>query len=163
MRMPVVIDVESSGFGRGGYPIEVGLVLPDGSPHCYLIAPVRGWNSWDEEAETVHGISREVLDMHGRPALEVAKRLNALLGGKTVYSDAWAFDMPWLGKLFDAVGLKQQFRIAALQELMTPQQLDSWRSVRIGVEQEMKLKRHRASSDARILQETYRRTLDQVA
>jgi len=163
MRMPVVIDVESSGFGRGGYPIEVGLVLPDGSPHCFLISPVRGWTNWDEEAESVHGISREVLDMHGRPARDVAERLNALLAGKTVYSDAWAFDMPWLGKLFDAVGMEQTFRVAALQELMTPQQFDSWSTVRLSVEQDMKLKRHRASGDARILQETFRRTSGQAA
>ena len=158
MRIPVVIDVEASGFGRGGYPIEVGVVLPDGSPHCYLIAPVRGWTSWDEEAEAVHGISRELLDNHGRPAREVAERLNMLLGGKTVYSDAWAFDMPWLGKLYDAVNMEQKFRVGALQELMTPQQLESWKAVRLSVEQELSLKRHRASGDARILQETFRRT-----
>lgn len=163
MRIPVVIDVEASGFGRGGYPIEVGVVLPDGSPHCYLIAPERGWTSWDEEAEAVHGISRELLDMHGRPAREVAERLNALLGGKTVYSDAWAFDMPWLGKLFDAVHLEQKFRVAALQELMSPQQIESWRTVRHGVEKDLDLKRHRASGDARILQETFRRSLGQAA
>ena len=30
---PIVIDVEASGFGKGSYPIEVGVVLPDGSRH----------------------------------------------------------------------------------------------------------------------------------
>ena len=38
---PIIIDIEASGFGRGSYPIEVGLVLPDGTPHCFLIAPDR--------------------------------------------------------------------------------------------------------------------------
>jgi len=163
MRMPVVIDVESSGFGKGGYPIEVGLVLPDGSPHCFLITPHRTWTMWDDSAEAVHGISREVLEDHGRPPYEVAERLNALLRGKTVYSDAWSFDMSWLAKLYDLVDLEQEFHVAALQEIMSPRQLEQWHQVKGNVEHDLQLQRHRASGDARIIQETYRRTLDQAA
>ncbi len=163
MRMPVIIDVESSGFGKGGYPIEVGLVLPDGSPHCFLVTPERTWTAWDDEAEAVHGISREVLDRHGRPAREVAERLNALLREKTVYSDAWSFDMSWLAKLYDAVDLEQGFQVAALHDIMSTHQLEQWHAVKNQVARDLQLQRHRASGDARILQETYRRTLDQVA
>jgi len=161
--MPVIIDVEASGFGKGGYPIEVGLALPDGSPHCILVTPHRTWTMWDDSAEAVHGISREVLESHGRPAREVAERLNALLWEKTVYSDAWSFDMPWLAKLYDAVDLEQGFRVAALHEIMTPRQLEQWHQVKGEVERDLQLQRHRASGDARILQETYRRTMDQTA
>ena len=163
MHMPVIIDVESSGFGKGGYPIEVGLVLPDGSPHCYLVTPQRTWTLWDKDAEALHGISRDVLDRHGRPAREVAERLNALLWEKTVYSDAWAFDMPWLAKLFDAVDLEQGFHVASLHDIMSPRQLEQWHPVKETVERDLQLQRHRASGDARILQETYRRTMNQAA
>ena len=28
---PIMLDVEASGFGRGSYPIEIGLAFPDGT------------------------------------------------------------------------------------------------------------------------------------
>lgn len=154
---PIIIDIEASGFGTGSYPIEVGVVLSDGSPHCYLIAPARSWRHWDDQAEMIHGISRELLSDHGRPLQEVAWRLNELLHHRTVYSDAWSFDMSWLGKLFDAADIQQGFRIASIVELMDEQQRDRWHAVKRQVVEEMRLRRHRASGDARILQETWRR------
>ena len=87
---PIIIDVEASGFGKGSYPIEVGLALSDGSRHCYLIAPARNWTAWDDEAEEVHGIRRETLTTYGRPLQDVAWRLNELLRNKTVYT-AWGW------------------------------------------------------------------------
>lgn len=155
---PVIMDIEASGFGRGSYPIEVGLVLADGTPHCFLVAPVRNWTHWDPQAEQVHGISRATLEKYGRPVQDVAWRLNELLGGRTVYSDAWSFDMSWLGKLYDAANLPQRFRIAPLVDLMTQGQMAAWDAARAEVGQELALHRHRASGDARILQETFRRT-----
>lgn len=154
---PIIIDVEASGFGKGSYPVEVGVVLPDGSRHCYLITPARTWNSWDAEAEEIHGISRELLLTYGRPLQDVAWRLNELLRNKTVYSDAWAFDMSWLGKLYDAANMQQRFRVAGIAELIDEQQRSCWHEVKREVAEEMGLRRHRASGDARILQETWRR------
>lgn len=155
---PIIIDVEASGFGMGSYPIEVGVVLPDGTAHCFLIAPARAWTSWDPQAEKVHGIARDVLETYGRPLQDVAWRLNELLRDKIVYSDAWGFDMSWLGKLYDAANLPQTFRVAPLQELMKEQQMAAWDETKSRVMEELSLQRHRASGDARILQETYRRT-----
>lgn len=161
--IPTVLDVEASGFGKGSYPLEIGLVLPDGTPHCFLVMPAREWQAWDDEAEKVHGISREVVESHGRPIEEIAWRLNGLLYGQTVYSDAWAFDMSWLGKLYDKVNMPQTFQLAALTELLSEQQQRIWAETRLMVEQDLNLRRHRASGDARILQETYRRTLGLAA
>jgi len=155
--LPIVVDVEASGFGRGSYPVEVGLALADATPHCFLVAPERGWHHWDPEAEALHGISREVLEAHGRPVQEVAWRLNALIAGRTVYSDAWGQDLSWLARLFEAARMVQGFRVAALRELLEESQLERWEPIRRQVEREMDLRRHRASGDARILQETYRR------
>jgi hypothetical protein len=154
---PIIIDVEASGFGRGSYPVEVGLVLPDGSRHCYLITPARSWRYWDAAAERVHGISRDVLLSHGRPLQDVAWRLNELLRHKTAYSDAWSFDMSWLGKLYDAANMLQTFRVADIAELVDEHQRSCWHEVKQQVVEEMGLRRHRASGDARILQETWRR------
>ena len=160
---PTVIDVEASGFGKGSYPIEVGLVLPDGSRHCYLISPARHWQHWDEGAERIHGISREVLLTYGRPLQDVAWRLNELLRNKTAYSDAWSFDMSWLGKLYDAAGIQQAFRVADIADLIDEQQRARWHTVKLRVAEELGLQRHRASGDARILQETWRRVSQRAA
>lgn len=160
---PIVIDVEASGFGRDSYPIEVGVALADGSRHCYLIAPARTWRRWDDAAERIHGISRETLLSYGRPPQDVAWRLNELLRNKTVYCDAWAFDMSWLGKLYDVVNMHQGFRLADIAELIDERQRARWHAVKQAVVEELGLKRHRASGDARILQETWRRLNPQLA
>jgi hypothetical protein len=154
---PITIDVEASGFGAGSYPIEVGVALADGSRHCYLIAPARGWRDWSAEAEALHGISRDCLETHGRPVHDVAWRLNALLGDRTVYSDAWSFDMSWVAKLFDAAAMLQRFRIADISELIAHDQHALWRTTKEQVGEQLGLRRHRASVDARILQETWLR------
>lgn len=159
MQAPIIIDIEASGFGRGSYPIEIGLVLPDGTPHCFLVAPHRNWTYWEAEAEAVHGITRDVLTTHGRPIPEIAWRLNELLRGKTVYSDAWSFDLSWVGKLYEVAQEHQAFRIASLRDLLSQNQVLSWDRTKESVIQDLALKRHRASGDARILQETYRRLL----
>ena len=161
--VPIIIDIEASGFGRGSYPIEVGLVMPDGTPHCFLISPDRSWTYWDQGAESVHGITRDTLATYGRPVPEVAWRLNALLHGKTVYSDAWSFDMSWLGKLYEAAREHQAFHIASLHELIEEQQAATWDRTKQAVIHDLALQRHRASGDARILQETYRRLHPRVA
>jgi hypothetical protein len=160
---PIIIDVEASGFGKGSYPIEVGLALADGSRHCYLITPARHWKSWDEAAAKVHGISREMLLTHGRPLQDVAWRLNELLNRRTVYSDAWAFDMSWVGKLYDAANMRQTFRVADIADLLDQEQQALWGETKRAVAAELGLRRHRASGDARILQETWRRLSQRTA
>lgn len=157
--IPVVIDVEASGFGPGSYPIEIGVVLESGDPYCRLLRPQTDWTHWDESAAAVHGVTRDILITHGRPADEVARDLNEMLWGKTVYSDAWSYDMTWVGLLFEVVGRPQTFRIESLRSLLTEQQADRWADQRREVVKELGLSRHRASADARILQITYQRVV----
>lgn len=85
--VPAVLDIEASGFGRHSYPIEVGYVLSDGQAFCTLIRPEPEWTHWDPAAERLHHISRDLVLARGRPAVEVARMLNAQLVGQTVYSD----------------------------------------------------------------------------
>ena len=156
--IPTIIDIEASGFGRGSYPIEVGLVLPDGESHCYIILPDRNWTFWDDSAEAVHGIPRQQLLGSGRPITEVAQRLNQLLGRSKVYTDAWSYDISWLGKLYDIADTPQLFRLDSLRSLLTEEQAALWHPTKEQVMKELRLNRHRASSDALILRETYKRT-----
>jgi DNA polymerase III epsilon subunit-like protein len=157
--VPAVLDVEASGFGAGSYPIEVGVVLPSGKSHCFLIRPADHWSHWDPLAEAVHGITREVLAARGVPIEEVARNLNEVLRGQTVFSDAWGHDRSWLALLYDEAGLSQHFRLESLRALLTDQQVERWQGTRERVIREIGEARHRASVDALIVQQTYVRTL----
>lgn len=155
--IPIVIDVEASAFGRGSYPIEIGVAMPKHDTHCYLIRPENDWERWDEESASVHNLSRETLIAHGSSVREVAENLNTLLHGQTVYSDAWGFDSSWVALLFHRAGLRQAFRLQALSTLMEEDDLIRWAQIRDDIIFELNLTRHRASADALVTQLTYLR------
>jgi len=155
--MPAVLDIEASGFGRDSYPIEVGFVRPDGQTYCTLIRPAPAWTHWDPAAEKVHRIPLATVIRHGRDVTEVATQLNERLQGLTMYCDGWAHDYTWLNVLFEAAGLTPSFRLDNLRALLTEQEAAFWGVVKKQVATEMRLPRHRASSDAKILQHTLMR------
>ena len=61
MTVPIIIDFEASGFGKGSYPIEVGFSGRHGEGWCSLIRPENDWEHWDIDAAKVHHIPREIL------------------------------------------------------------------------------------------------------
>jgi len=159
---PNVIDCEASGFGKDSYPIEVGVVLSNGMHYCSLIIPEPEWLHWDLQAEKIHGLSREQLFSSGKPITTVASKLNEFLSEKTVYSDAWVVDSPWMIELFYKSGLKPKFYIRALEMILKEPQMDIWSKIKSQVIDDLALTRHRASSDALIIQETFIRTQEIV-
>lgn len=162
-RLPCVLDIEASGFGRGSYPIEIGFVLPDGTAYCTLILPEQGWTHWDGDAERMHGISRSLLQRHGRSTGEVAAELNQRLAGHAVYCDNWAHDYAWLARLFESAAITPSFRLRHLRELLTEDAAEQFDDTRALVASNLQLRRHRASSDARVLQLSLARLLRQGA
>ena len=76
MTVPIVMDIEASGFGAGSYPIEIGFSRRHGEGWCTLIRPEDDWQHWDAHAAQVHRIPREILVERGRPASQVAQHLN---------------------------------------------------------------------------------------
>ena len=156
---PYIIDVEASGLGPESYPIEIGLALEPNQRYCSLIRPVAHWTHWDNQAESVHGITRDNLLRSGRPLREVASELNQLLGNKVVFSDAWPVDNTWIIELYAAAELEKTFTVSALEMILTEQQIDLWGETRDAVVVDLGLERHRASNDSWIIQETYIRTL----
>jgi hypothetical protein len=152
-----MLDIEASGFGRNSYPIEVGYVLPDGQAFCTLIRPEPEWTHWDPAAERLHRISRDLVLTRGRPATEVARLLNARLLGQTVYSDGWANDYSWIGALFDVAEMTPGFRVENLRALLQEAEADRWHAVKQQITEELGMQRHRASTDARVLQLTLQR------
>jgi len=160
---PSIIDVEASGLGPDSYPIEIGVILTSGKRYCSLIFPASEWTHWDEQAAKVHGITREDLKRFGRPVTEVSKALNELLAGLVIYSDAWGIDLRWITRLFYTAGIYQQFRVSALENILSEAQMNIWHETKNQIMTGEDLKRHRASTDAFIIQETYARTLNQGA
>lgn len=158
MNLPPVIDLEASGLGRGSFPIEVGVVLPCGLTYCSLICPEPDWCHWDEQAEQLHGISRELLRDAGKPAAQVAQELNDFIGSQRVFSDAWGNDSSWLGLLFYYGQQPQAFKLESLRSIISEQQLPFWHTCKEQVIYQCQFRRHRASNDARILQLTYQRS-----
>ncbi len=154
---PTVLDIEASGLGRNSYPIEIGYVLPDGHAYCTLIEPEPHWTHWDAQAAALHGIRREQLRERGLPTRDVALLLNTQLAGLTVYTDGWANDFTWLGVLYEAAGMVPHFKLDNLRSLLSDDEADQWHTVKARIAQERGPQRHRASSDARLIQLTLQR------
>ncbi len=155
--LPTMLDIEASGLGHGSYPIEVGFVMPDGHAYCTLVRPEPQWTHWDTKAESMHRISRSLLQERGRSAREVARYLNTMLYGHTAYSDGWANDYSWLGALYEAADLTPSFKLENLRSLLTDQEADQWHHIKAVISTERGTQRHRASADARMLQLTLQR------
>lgn len=168
MPTPVFYDFEASGLD--GYPIEVGwaFTIPEtGEVHSesHLIKPPEFWpvkESWERSAERLHGISLDRLKQEGRPAWEVAQRMNAALAGRELFSDAPPYDETWMQQLFDAAGLEPTFTIRQMDARVLIRQA----AIERGLDEaaferaktmasELAPRRHRAEADARNLAELW--------
>ena len=158
MQVPSIIDIEASGFGAHSYPVEIGVTREDGGKFCQLVKPYPDWTHWEQEAESLHGLSREHLLAHGNDGTAVCLALNDFLKGTTVYSDGWVVDHPWLIKLFSTAGVPMQFEVRALEYVLSEYQMDHWQYVKQRVTQSLTIARHRASVDAEIIQQTFFQT-----
>lgn len=162
MTVPIIIDFEASGVGPGSYPIEVGFSGRHGEGWCSLIRPEDDWTHWDLDAARIHGIAREILIERGNTTQFVAEQLNFFLGGRTIYSDAWEQDFLWLERLFASAQMTPQFTLVDLFDIVGDDQLPNWDATREQIMKELRVARHRASSDARVLQLTWLRTYDEA-
>ena len=156
--IPAIIDIEASGFGCESYPIEAGVIDARGNKYCSLIRPESHWNHWTAEAEMLHGVRRELLFSHGLNVNEISRQLNQLLAGTTVYCDGWVVDYPWLIKLFDAARQRMLFTCSPLESILTESQMAIWHKQKDVLTEKMNGKRHRASSDAELIQQVYLHT-----
>lgn len=153
--IPAFIDLEASGFGRGSYPIEVGVIDSEGCCYCNIISPLSHWTHWDNSAQQLHGISRSLLQEKGISIERIAFVMNERFAGQTLYSDAWATDNSWLGLLFDEADMYPSFKLDSVRMLLDESQAAIWHSCKQQVIDSHTFNRHRASNDARILQLTY--------
>jgi hypothetical protein len=157
-KLPNIIDIEASGFGFDSYPIEVGVADFQGKRFCTLIEPDEKWTFWDDSAEKVHNITRENLHECGKRVIDVAHQLNELYEGQTLYTDGWVVDKPWINTLFQTARIQMKFSVSPLEMILNEAQMAVWHEEKEKVITELQLTRHRASNDAHIIQETFRRT-----
>jgi len=156
---PAFIDFEASSLDLiASYPIEVGVCMPDGTLHSWLIQPHVLWQDWSESAETIHGISRARLEQEGTQVSEVARALNRLLP-EQIFCDAWTFDSFWLHRLFRAAGETPEFQLESVSMLLNPAQVRQWSGTRQQVIADLGLPVHRAANDALILHKTWERVI----
>jgi len=153
----VFIDLEASGLTVRSWPVEVGWAFAEGDPASMLVRPEEAWpdDAWDEKAEALHGLSREMLKRDGKVSSDVCDVLNATLAGYDVYSDAPEWDAFWLYRLFGGVETKPAFVLRSYAELIGP--LISGREEQlIEAATHQAPRRHRAAADALHLQTLYR-------
>ncbi|WP_395345275.1 hypothetical protein PN836_010125 [Ningiella sp. W23] len=123
-----------------------------------MIKPLPHWTHWDAQAQSIHGISPEILATHGDDPVEVCVALNEFANGQTLYSDAWVVDYTWVIKLFSECKVHMAFKLSSIEMVMTESQFAIWDDAKTKVISECGLVRHRASSDAFVIQKTYQQT-----
>ncbi|SHH57836.1 3'-5' exonuclease family protein [Ferrimonas marina] len=125
------IDIEASGLEMASYPIEVGFASNTGSlRESFLIDPDTvpqgvDWTFWSTAAEGIHKIPREQLA--GQLSVyEAAERLNSLLRGCRVLSDAQDFDRRWLDRLHAAAGVDPTYEVIGLSGWCLENRQNAW-------------------------------------
>lgn len=151
------IDLEASGLGSKSWPVEVAWAFRDGPPRAFLIRPHAAWSddAWEEEAQALHGISREALARDGDDVADVCRALNAALAGVEVYSDAPDWDSFWLIRLFAASGMRQEFSVLDYSRLIGPLTSEACEEL-LARASRLAPRRHRAAADVTHLQTLYR-------
>lgn len=161
--VPLIIDVEASGFGAGSYPIEFGVALSSGVGFSMLIRPEPDWVHWDARAQQLHGLKRSELMASGHVIRDVANRFNSLLNGQKLYSDGWTVDKPWITTLFHAARVPMQFSVHPIEQIMCESQFEIWDDTKQQIIERSNDSCHRAGNDAYIIQQTYANTRAQVS
>jgi hypothetical protein len=152
---PTFIDFEASSLDLiSSYPIEVGICAPDGVTSSWLIKPHVLWRDWSEQAQNIHGITRDMLITEGQEVSVVAAELNETLPD-IVYCDALAFDSFWLYRLFRAAKVQPRFELECVAVLLDESRAKAWNRTRESVLQMLNIKTHRADNDALIMHSTW--------
>ena len=164
MTCPALIDFEASclpEFGQS-FPIEVAVARVDGESRAWLIRPAECWKYWDwsDEAEQLHGISRDQLAREGFPPAQVTGELAAFVGGCEVYADA-DLDQYWLEVLCQAAAAPLPFPVRFLGEFLQERGYNRSQVVAALAEAKRRLpKEHLAREDAKRLALAVRLLID---
>ncbi|QQR68376.1 MAG: hypothetical protein IPI58_05840 [Alphaproteobacteria bacterium] len=163
---PVFYDCEASGLD--GYVIEIGWAFvrpqqPQIVSAACLVRPPAAWeieDSWDTNAEELHGLSLEQVRHQGLAVETIAARMNRELEGRELFSDS-PYDEAWARQIFEAADVEPAFVFRRMDaDILLAQMvaargldLDRYRQAR---EQAEHARRHRAEADALLWAELWR-------
>lgn len=151
----LAIDFEASCLPRHGrsYPIEVGIADRGGAVRSWLIRPAAQWEgwTWTEEAQALHGLTRDRLFDEGRSVTQVAAELNDAIAGHRLVADS-EIDGYWMRTLMAAAEVDSAPAIERIVTLVGQLDLpdEEVRACAALVERQA-FPRHRAGDDARWL------------
>jgi len=173
--MKVFLDFEASSLADRSHPIEVAWVFQNGRQESHLITPAPNWTDWDDEAEAIHHITREMLAADGEPHDEVARRMVEALSGHDLFASAPSWDDKWLSTLLRSAGIpRHELRLKDTDEALRETALEILSAVFSGPRLETEVHNlvaraavdeggppaHRALPDAVAEQEKWVRTRD---
>ncbi len=151
-----IIDVEASGLHFDSYPIEVA-VLINSQTYSWLIKPEASWQYWCKTAESLHGITREMLQKEGESAASVVNALIQLLDGTNglLYSDAVNWDIDWVSTLFYVAKASMPFYIASIYDLLDEDQSERFNRTKTRLAETSGYRLHRAEEDVKMIYQAY--------
>lgn len=119
-------DIEASGLMEGGFPVEVAWAMRE-SKGSVLVKPCDTWDleSWDGDAERIHGLDREHLLENGSPVSSVASVLNDVFSGKMVYTDSPEQDAAWFDMIHETAGIPRRYRVISISRILAKMGFDS--------------------------------------
>jgi len=151
----LTIDFEASCLPRHGrsYPIEVGIADRNGRSRAWLIRPHHSWKDWGwtKEAESLHGISYEVLLRDGQLVDVVAQELCQAVRGHRLIADS-SLDRYWLETLVSAANIVPPTSIEHISGVLD--ELGATNEDILSAQGDLSrrgFRRHRAGDDARWL------------
>lgn len=161
----LTIDFEASCLPRHGrsFPIEVGIAGP-AIVRCWLIQPGEDWADWDwtDEAQALHGLSRDRIAREGQPAQAVIGELAALVAGHRVVADS-VLDQYWLETLAMVARVPVPFAIDHVAMLLDERHIgESAIMAAVAFADANHPARHRAACDAQWLQAVIAHALGDV-
>ncbi len=151
----VAIDFEAFCLPIHGrsYPIEVGVADEQGAVRSWLIRPVVQWASWTwtEEAEILHGLTRDQLFDEGLSIETVGAELAEVLRGRRAIADSYLDDY-WMRTLMAAAGRMRHPSIEHIDTIIDQLGLkDNEVRACVATLEQQAFRRHRAGDDARWL------------
>jgi DNA polymerase III epsilon subunit-like protein len=151
-----IIDIEASGLHFDSYPIEIAVLVGD-KRKSWLIKPQDEWEYWDDNAEAMHGISRELLQKEGIKAATVVQELDEFLAGsiEPLYSDAAYWDADWIDTLYFSVNQKRTFYIDSLFDLLDDQQQTRFKQEKERLAISERFRQHRAAEDVEMIRKAF--------
>lgn len=148
-----ILDFEASSLSSKSYPIEAGWAVIEITgtitPGGGLIRPIASWTDWSNKAESLHGLSRALIEAHGISPRELVASINKAVAGMQVLSADPDYEIYWADRLFAAAGERRTWSIASLHELLSRLSLARSAATRAWLSDALAAPRpHRAQADA---------------